>query len=67
MYLLLGIIFFAVGLGILFSPHTFFQLTESWKSDTSGEPSRVYLFSTRFGGVMFCLVGAAGIVVQFLE
>jgi hypothetical protein len=66
MYLILGIVFLALGLLMILRPQVFFELVESWKSDSPGEPSRMYLLSTRFGGVLVAAVGIASIVVNFL-
>ncbi len=66
MYLILGIVFLALGLLMVLRPQVFFELVESWKSDSLGEPSRMYLLSTRFGGVLVAAVGIASIVVNFL-
>lgn len=66
MYLILGIVLLALGLLMVLRPQVFFELTESWKSSSAGEPSKLYLFSTRFGGVLFIAVGIASIVVNFL-
>lgn len=66
MYLILGIVFLALGLLMILRPQVLFELVESWKSDSLGEPSRMYLLSTRFGGVLVAAVGIASIVVNFL-
>ena len=66
MYLILGIVLLALGLLMVLRPQVFFELAESWKSGSAGEPSKLYLFSTRFGGVLFIAVGIASIVVNFL-
>lgn len=66
MYLILGIVFLALGLLMVLRPQVLFELVESWKSDSLGEPSRMYLLSTRFGGVLVAAVGIASIVVNFL-
>ncbi len=65
MYFIVSI--FLIGLGALmfFSPQTWFDLTESWKS-YSTEPSKLFVFSTRFGGAMFALVGISYIVVTLM-
>lgn len=66
MYLFLGILLILCGLVMVIYPEFVYELTESWKSDAIGTPSEWYIYSTRFGGVMFILAGAAGIVIQFL-
>lgn len=66
MYLILSIVLILCGLLLLVSPRTWFDLTESWKHSSACEPSKLWLLSTRFGGVMCTLVGLAGLVVQFV-
>lgn len=44
-------------------PQTFFDITESWKSNAEREPSDLYRISTRLGGILFLLVGVAGMIV----
>ena len=66
MYILLSILLILGGLLMLFFPDLVYDLSESWKSNRSAEPSRLYLISTRFGGVMFILVGIGGLIVPFM-
>ena len=66
MYILLSILLILGGLLMLFFPDLVYDLSESWKSNRSAEPSDFYRFSTRFGGVMFILVGIGGLLVMFL-
>ena len=66
MYILLGIVLIFWGLVMLCFPDLVYELTESWKSSRSKEPSDFYRLSTRFGGVMFILVGIGGLFVPFL-
>lgn len=66
MYFVIGIIFACIGLLMLLKPQIIYSLVESWKNNLSGEPSRLYLFSTRFGGVIFLLVGIAAVITQFI-
>ena len=44
-------------------PQTFFDITESWKSNAEREPSDLYRIGTRLGGILFLLVGVAGMIV----
>ena len=67
MYILLSILLILGGLLMLFFPDLVYDLSESWKSNRSAEPSRLYLISTRFGGVMFLLVGIGGLFGPFLK
>ena len=55
-----------IGVIMLFFPQFIYEITESWKSYSAGEPSRLYIISTRFGGVCFLLVGILGLVSLFI-
>ncbi len=66
MYLLVGVLFLAVGALMLIKPHVIFTIAENWKSNDSVEPSNLYIFSTRFGGAILLLVGALGVIAQFI-
>lgn len=66
MYLILGLLFTALGVVMWKRPGILFEITEGWKYDGSAEPSDLFLYSARFGGVMFLIVGVVGIIVQFL-
>lgn len=66
-YLVIGIVLLALGLFMLLRPSDFFDLTQSWKSDTPGEPSKLFLFSTRLGGCLCTLVGLAGIFLGIYQ
>lgn len=45
-------------------PEFIYEITESWKSYSMGEPSDLYKFSTRVGGAAFILVGAAALIAE---
>ena len=66
MYILLGIALIFWGLMMVCAPDLVYDLTESWKSNRSAEPSDLYCLSIRFGGVMFILVGIGGMIVPFM-
>ena len=63
MYTLLGIIFSGIGLLMVVNPSIIFQITESWKSDITNEPSELFKISTRVGGGAFIIIGIASIVL----
>ncbi len=65
--MLLGIILFLIGLLMLIKPKIVWQITEEWKSYDATEPSDFYIKSTRFGGVMFLLVGVGSLIAFFLQ
>ncbi len=62
MYITGGIICILVGLFMLIYPNTFYEITQSWKNDSAGEPSKLFIVSTRLGGGVFLLAGVLGIV-----
>lgn len=67
MLLLAGIVFIPCGIVMLLKPQWVYMLTELWKSSVMGEPSRLYLISTRIGGVFVTAAGILGIVTFFLQ
>ena len=67
MYLLLGVCFLVIGIVMLKYPKIFFDITEGWKNREPAEPSKWFLWSTRVGGVMLCLVGIMAFVVIFFS
>ena len=66
MLLIGSIVMLVIGTCMLLRPYVIYQLTESWKSNAADEPSRLYIISTRFGGVMFLLVGLLGAIAFFI-
>ena len=66
-YLVCGILFILCGAALLLKPKLLFDLTESWKSYRSNEPSKLYLFSTRFGGAFLSVIGVASMIVFFMN
>lgn len=57
--ILTGIVFAALGAFFFFKPELVWKITEEWKSYSAGDPSDLYLKSTKFGGVLFMLGGIA--------
>lgn len=51
---------------MLIKPSIIWLITESWKSNDFTEPSNLYIWSTRFGGIMMTLAGIGGIVAHLL-
>lgn len=62
MYSLLSIIFIGVGFIMLINPKFIFELTEGWKNNSDSEPSDLYIFSVRVGGIIALILGFAGII-----
>lgn len=67
MYLFLGIFLIFAGLVMVIFPEFVYELQESFRSDAIGTPSKWFIISTRFGGVMCILAGLAGIIITFIE
>lgn len=62
MYLVFSVVLVILGAVMTVRPKFFFDITEGWKSG-GGEPSDLYFFSTRFGGIACLLIGLGGIVI----
>ena len=65
--ILLSLLLLVIGFLMLRFPQEIYDLTESWKSNTPGEPSKWYRISLRVGGIAFLLVGALGLVSLFIR
>lgn len=66
MMILGGIFLLVVGVLMLCFPDAVYRMTESWKSNTSGEPSGFYKIHIRIGGIACSFVGLAGIIANFI-
>ena len=65
--LIVGSIFLLiVGIMMLCFPKVIYELTESWKSNSFNEPSKLYDIHIRIGGIACFIVGLAGVVVVFM-
>ena len=65
-WLLLGGIFFVIlGIFLFFKPEMAWEIAESWKSYSRGDPSDLYLKLTKINGVIFFLVGIMALVAMF--
>ncbi len=63
MDIVLAIAIAVVGAAMLINPEGVYRFTESWKSNTPGEPSDLYIRRTRTGGGLLLAAGAAGAIV----
>ncbi len=59
----LAIFLLAAGILILWKPTFIWNITERWKSQGAEEPSSLYLWSIRFGGILCVLIGLAAALV----
>lgn len=66
MMILAGILLLVVGLIMTISPETWFDLTQSWKSYSAADPSKLFIISTRVGGAFMLVAGIAAFIVQFI-
>ena len=66
MFLFAGILFMAVGAAAFFNPEMILSNTQKRNSNYADEPSELYKLSTRIGGTLIFLSGAAAIVCQFV-
>ncbi len=67
MYILIGILFIVLGLVMLVSPKTVFEIVESWKGSNYNEPSALYCASIRVGGGFYLIIGIACIIISLLN
>lgn len=56
----------ALGVTMIWKPQLVYELTESWKHGGASEPTKLYLWNTRFGGVMCALAGIGGMILTFI-
>lgn len=63
MYILGSILLLIAGVVMLVFPEFVYEITESWKSYSAGEPSKLYIIHVRVGGVCFVAVGLLGLIV----
>ena len=65
--ILLSLLFLIIGFLMLRFPEEIYDLTEGWKSNTPGEPSKWYRISLCVGGIAFLLAGVIGLVSLFIQ
>ena len=63
MYIFFFFFLVIVGAVMVLKPRLFFDITESWKNSVNGDPSALYLFNTRLGGIFCLLIGIGGFVI----
>lgn len=66
MDIVLAIAIAVVGAAMLINPAGIYKFIESWKSNTPGEPSDLYVSRTRTGGGLLLAVGAAGTIALII-
>lgn len=63
---IMGVLLVILGMLMLIKPIIIWSITESWKSNDATEPSDLYVWSTRFGGVMCTFAGLGGILAVWV-
>lgn len=66
MYFLISILFIVIGFGVVVKPRLAIELINMFRFNQVDEPTDLYVFSTRFGGFMFMLVGLIYLVVNYI-
>ena len=66
MLLLGGIFLLFLGALMACFPAGYYDLTESWKQSSFGEPSDLYLLTIRIRGIVFAVCGIVCIVAFFV-
>ena len=67
MLLLGGIALLIIGILMIIARDEIYEIVESWKNNSASSPSDLYKLNTRIGGIMFSIVGLAGIIVYFIS
>ena len=60
-----GLFLLLCGLLALIRPDVVYLLLESWKSRSDGQAPDAYVLNLRLGGLVFSLVGLAGLLAFF--
>ncbi|MFV0343834.1 MAG: DUF6199 family natural product biosynthesis protein [Anaerocolumna sp.] len=66
MYLLISILFIIGGVSVVVKPMLAIELINMFRFNQVDEPTNLYVFSTRFGGFMFMLVGLIYLIVNYI-
>ncbi|WP_348635134.1 DUF6199 family natural product biosynthesis protein [Paenibacillus sp. PvP091] len=62
----MGVFLIFAGVLMIFKTSVFWEITERWTSRDGTEPSDLYIWNTRFGGIMCILAGLAGILIYVI-
>lgn len=65
-FVLGGLVMASVGIFLFLRLVLLWRITEQWKSYAADEPSRLYKISTKFGGVLLMVLGAAIVAFPFI-
>jgi hypothetical protein len=64
--ILMSVFLILTGLLMFFKTSLFWKITERWTSKDGTEPSDLYIWNTRFGGIICTIIGIAGLLVYLL-
>ena len=64
---IMGVVMILVGFFMIFKAEMFWKITESWKSHSSIEPSSLYKWSTRLGGLIVLGIGVVAVAITFMD
>lgn len=64
--LFMGLFLMIAGLLMVFKTGLFWKITERWTSNDGTEPSGLYIWNSRFGGIICTLVGIACLLAYLL-
>ena len=64
--IVLAAVFFAIGLFLIIRPDLAYKMSTFFKNYSEGDPSRLYIYGTRFGGGVLIAVGIFFIICMFI-
>ncbi len=67
MVVIKAIIMIAVGIVMVTNPELIYTISEKWKSNSDSEPSKLYINSIRFFGIMVIIIAVVALVVTFMD
>ncbi|MDF2944864.1 MAG: hypothetical protein K0S01_3722 [Herbinix sp.] len=66
MLLFQAIILLLIGLTMIINPKVIYKITDKWKSYFVTDPTGLYYFSVRIGGVIFIILGMVSLLYYYL-
>ncbi|OMF18853.1 hypothetical protein BK133_30320 [Paenibacillus sp. FSL H8-0548] len=67
MFVFGGILFIFIGISMMLNPKFFWELNDQWKSKDGTEPSDLYIFNKRIGGIICTVVGVILLLIKILS
>lgn len=62
-----AILITAAGILMATNPELIYTIREKWKSYSDSEPSKLYINSIRFLGIMLIIIAVLALVVTFMD